>query len=317
MRLALLVLLAGCADDLASIDQPTTISTDTAAEQKQYDAAVDFVKAYTAKCTTPDHARPRVLVSGFGRFMDVTNNASGLIVAKLGGIDYPSGGLKPTVGTRTIALDGVGQVDLCAVVLPVVWDVAPLLLLKELDAFAPDLVIMNGVGDDTQPLWIELGAINEADDIPDATDTLVPNTQYTAIVKGAALKRANLMTWSVIKNTAKAAIAADDRFAHTLTGVVEQPPRNDNSYLCNNLQYAVGYLMDQPAGTNVALLDASNGNGHVNASLAKRYNTVPRVFFHWPVKLTSNGEVNAGVGLLQQIIAAQLATSKAPTRGDF
>lgn len=333
--IALAVCLSSCAIDETTTEDAdeVTIDTSTKLARAQYDAEVEYANRYTPTCTTPNHGRPRVLVSGFGRFRDVTDNASGRIVASLGGIAYPEttqpadGKIDPpgpqvAAGTRTITLPDVGEVDLCAIVLPVVWDLAPILLLKELDAFEPDLVVMNGVADATQPLWIELGAINKAVDLADGSDILEPTG--ASIIKGAATKRANLLAWDAVRTAARRSIArtaADDaRFANILTGVKEQVPRTSNSYLCNNLTYVVSHLMDAPADARVPLLIASDRvadkPNKVVMALDHRYARTPRVFFHWPTRLTYGQGIAGGVDLLRSVIDAQLSAADS-TRGDY
>ncbi|MFT3770624.1 MAG: hypothetical protein QM820_34800 [Minicystis sp.] len=332
--------LGACATDDAldeetrALDDTVTVDTSTARARAQYDAEVAFATHYTPSCTTPAHGRPRVLVSGFGRFRDVLDNASGRIVASLGGFAYPettppkAGKIDPpgpqlAVDARVLTLPGAGEVDLCAIVLPVVWDLAPILLLKELEAFQPDLVIMNGVADPTQPLWIELGAINQAVRLDDGTGVLEPATN--AIIAGAAHTRKNLLSWDAVRAAARRSrneTAADDAgFGDILTGVKEQAPRVSSSYLCNNLTYVTGYLMDAAAGTKVPLLVASDPvageTNKVVMTLDRRYKTTPRVFFHWPTKLTSAHGIKGGVALLREVIDAQLTTAAPPTRGEF
>ena len=51
-------------------------------------------------------------------------------------------------------------------ILPVYWDLAAILIAKEMDSFEPAFVMMNGVAGQRQPIWIELGATNEG--VPDA-----------------------------------------------------------------------------------------------------------------------------------------------------
>src|SRR5262245_39809627 len=45
--------------------------------RKQYDADVAFVNAYRPRCPQTGGTNPRVLVTGFGRFMTIANNATG------------------------------------------------------------------------------------------------------------------------------------------------------------------------------------------------------------------------------------------------
>jgi pyrrolidone-carboxylate peptidase len=319
---------------VGSTDNPVTVDTSSRLARKQYDAEVAFASAYQPRCSAPSSDRPRVLVSGFGRFQNVLDNASGRIVASLGGFAYPetsppkAGEIDPigpqlAVGSRRITLPRVGEVDVCAVVLPVVWDLAPILLLRELDAFEPDFVLMTGVADAEQPLWIELGAINKAVRLEDGTGILAPSAN--AIVAGAAQTRANLLAWSAVRAAARQSreetAAADPRFGNTLTGVKEQAPRADNSYLCNNITYVTGYLMDAAEGTSVPLLVASDPvagkKNKVLVSLEQRQRNTPRVFLHFPTKLTYPKGIQGGVDLLRAVIDAQLDASASSTRGAF
>jgi hypothetical protein len=318
---------------IGSTDSPVKVDTSTKLARQQYDALVDFASSYTPRCNATGN-RPRVLVSGFGRFRDILDNASGRIVASLGGFAYPQtqpprdGKIDPpgpqlAVGTRTITLPQTGEVDICAVVLPVVWDLAPILLLRELDAFEPDLVVMTGVADPEQPLWIELGAINKAVDLADGSGILEPSAK--PLIAGAAQMRANLMSWDAVRVAARRArdeiTASDPRFGQTMTGVKEQAPRANNSYLCNNLTYVTGYLMDAAAGTDVPLLVASDPvagkKNKVLASLAERHNRTPRAFLHLPSTLTYPKGISGGVELLRAVIDAQLEASASSTRGQF
>lgn len=333
-----LVLVGGCmiGEDtswIGTTDEPVTVDTSTKLARQQYDAEVAFASNYQPRCTAAGN-RPRVLVSGFGRFQDVLDNASGRIVASLGGFAYPetsppnAGKIDPigpqlAVGSRTITLPTVGEVDLCAMVLPVVWDLAPILLLREIDAFQPDFVLMTGVADPQQPLWIELGAFNQAMLLEDGTGILEPSAK--PIIAGAAQTRANLAAWNAIRAAARqsrdATAASDTRFGNILTGVKEQPPRKDNTYLCNNITYVTGYVMDAAQGTEVPLLVASDPvagkKNKVLVKLGDRQRTTPRVFMHFPTKLTYPAGIQGGVALLRAVIDAQLDASASSTRGEI
>src|SRR5699024_9149414 len=126
---------------------------------------------YVPQCLGPaGSSRPRVLVTGFGRFMSIENNATGRIVSALvPDVSYPethapaTGELDPpepqlSVAVSTLDLADIGTVDVCAMILPVYWDLAAILIAKETEAFQPSFVMMNGVAGPRQPLWIELGA---------------------------------------------------------------------------------------------------------------------------------------------------------------
>ncbi|MEO7094260.1 MAG: hypothetical protein ABI175_13475, partial [Polyangiales bacterium] len=98
----------------------------------------------------PDPRRKRVLVSGFGRFPQHGINATATLVCRLAGVEPPRpasvGGdadavddpaAHVLVADFTMTLPRAGLVDARAVVLPVFWDVAAIIALREIDAFDP------------------------------------------------------------------------------------------------------------------------------------------------------------------------------------
>jgi hypothetical protein len=130
--------MAACApadDDPLAIDEGSgnevKVDTRSPAARRQYDANVAFATAYAARCARTNSGHPRVLLTGFGRFMDITNNATGRIVSAVvpdaiypetappaaGEVDPPEPQL--SVATRTLVLPGVGPVEICAMILPV------------------------------------------------------------------------------------------------------------------------------------------------------------------------------------------------------
>jgi pyrrolidone-carboxylate peptidase len=350
------LLASACTSETASEDDgpvagdenEVKVDTRTPAARRQYDANVAFATGYTSRCTPSASGRPRVLVTGFGRFMTIENNATGRIISTLvpearypetqppapGAVDPPEPQL--TVATSTLTLPGAGQVDVCAMILPVYWDLAAILIAKEMDAFKPSFVMMNGVAGGRQPIWIELGATNRAAPLDDGSNQLRPavraNEEYAKIVESAAKAenaRANLMSWRAVES---AATAAAERhagemdegvlFSDLLQGVkLAGFPRNSNTYLCNNVTYVTGYLMSHP-GASVRLMKASPAvRGKVNevkVQMATDLRAVPRVFVHWPAQM-DNKHHKAGADVMRSIIDAQLtamAHGDAPTPGD-
>src|SRR5687767_6571714 len=84
------VTLGACAADSDPIGEATTddsnevrVDTRSPEARRQYDANVAFASSYVARCVRGPAERPRVLVTGFGRFMSIGNNATGRIVSKL------------------------------------------------------------------------------------------------------------------------------------------------------------------------------------------------------------------------------------------
>jgi pyrrolidone-carboxylate peptidase len=349
--------LAACAADTdapgeATEEPEVKVDTRSPAARKQYDANVAFALGYKARCPFASASaatkRPRVLVTGFGRFGSIADNATGRIVSTLvpearypmttppapGEVDLPEPQL--SVGTRVAKLPGAsGDVEICAMVLPVYWDLAAVLIAREIEAFRPDLVVMNGVAGSRQPLWLELGAVNAAAPLADGSDQLrafVKKGETLApLVEAAAPEdraRPNLLSWRAVEEGARRAVEAnaarienDVRFGDVAQGVVLAGfPRESNTYLCNNVTYTTGYLMDRP-GKRVRLLRASTRAASkpnwVDVTLKSDHAAVPRVFVHWPSDLATVHR-EAGADVLAAILGAQLgamARGEKPTRG--
>lgn len=355
-RAALFVLLsivAGCvdetADDVGADEDAIKVDTSTPEARRQYDANVAFASSYTSRCSRGIEAssRPRVLVTGFGRFLSIRNNATGRIVSALvpearypGTERPPAGEVDPpepqlSVGGTTLDVPGVGPVDVCGMILPVSWDLAAILIAKEVDAIRPSFVLMNGVAGHRQALWIELGATNRAAKTADGSDQLLPaagDRGWAKIVEGARRseeRQGNLLSWRAVEAAAREAIerhasevdggARFDEIVHgaTFAGF----PRSSNTYLCNNVTYVTGWLMSHP-GREVRLLRASKpvarARNDVRVRIDADLRAVPRVFVHWPSDLAERHH-EAAADVMASIIAAQLRASAgddAPTVGD-
>lgn len=344
---------SACADDDGSgettTDDSNEVRVDTRSPEarRQYDANVAFASSYAARCMRGPAERPRVLVTGFGRFMSIGNNATGRIVSQLASVPYPETSSPPagqvddpapqlSVATTTIDFPGIGEVDVCGMILPVYWDLAAILIAKEIEAFAPSFVMMNGVAGDRQPIWIELGATNRAAPLDDGSNQLRPavgsGEPFARIVEsanGSEDAQGNLLTWRAVETAARTAIEAhaddielDRRFGDLLSGAkLAGFPRSSNTYLCNNVTYVTGFLMGHP-NKEVRLLRASPSiRGRINdvrVKLTSDHRNTPRVFVHWPSELADKHHA-AGADVMKAIIGAQLAAlaeNAAPTRGD-
>lgn len=351
------VLLTACSAEEdpsvgGSSEDEVRVDTSTPLARAQYDANVAFATSYKARCRVQDARFPRVLVTGYGRFLYITDNATGRTVSRAvpaatyprtdapaaGAIDPP--GPQLSVGTSLVTLASGAKVNLCGMVLPVYWDLAAILVAKEIDAFAPDLVVMNGVAGTTQPLWLELGAMNRAGADLDGSGNLGAKTSAAGtapLVTGAAFSRANLLSWKPVRSALEAEIAAqskDAKGASTGFGDVVEGvryagfPRLSNDYLCNNVTYTVGLLMDSPKRT-INLLQAStkvaSKPNSVAVTMKGDFRATPRVFVHWPSALVGGAAedrlLDRAAAVLLRLVDAQLAASKAgaasaPTRGD-
>jgi hypothetical protein len=322
------------------------VDTSSPAARAQYDANVAFALGYRP-VSVARPGRARVLVTGFGRFLDNATNATGKIVSALvpaarypatarparGEVDPP--GPQTSVAQSTLSLPGAGEVDVCAMVLPVYWDLAAILALREIEAFAPDVVLMNGIAGAVQDLWIELGAVNRAMAQRDGSDLLEPAAAADALAPivpdagGDDALRGMLFSWASARDAARAALAeraavraGGRRLDGVLTGVrLAGFPRDGNAYLCNNLSYAVNFAMAHP-GRALTLLCASDpvpgaANG-VTVGLARDARAVPRTFLHWPSRL-AGAHLDAAAGIVRTVLDAQLTAlrtgGEAPTAG--
>lgn len=319
------------------------VRTRTEQEWKQYVANVEFASAYQPTCYgDPLSIRPRVIVTGFGRFLENKENATGRMVSRLvpglaypetepppdGTVDDPAAQTRVTLST--VDIEGVGEVDVCGMILPVFWDVAAILVLKESEAFLPDFVLMNGIAGNRQPMWIELGSVNEAVSLPDGSGTLAPVESGTKLVDEAPEEdraRGLLLSWTDVRTRVEAARAslAPERdadglaFGDILQGVrFATFPRSSNTYLCNNTTYAVNYLFDHP-GETFRLLKPSDpregGPAGIDMKLGVDLSRSPRVFVHWAKDLAGD-HLDRGADLMKEIVAAQLTATAEPTRGD-
>lgn len=353
---ALLALaLAACAaedPDVATDDGVTDapevkVDTSSPTARRQYDANAAFALGYKARCPRGATKRPRVLVTGFGRFQSIADNATGRIVSTMvpearypettppafGELDPPEPQL--SVGSRVMKLPGVDQeVEVCAMVLPVYWDLAAVLVAREIEAFRPSFVMMNGVAGSRQPLWLELGAVNAAAPLADGSDQLRPfvkkGESLAPLVDTAGPEdraRANLLSWQAVRAAASSAVTANARaeergiaFGDIAPGVVFAGfPRESNTYLCNNVTYTTGFLMDRP-GKRVRLMRASTrvlGKPNwVDVTMGADFSSVPRVFVHWPSELASVHR-EAGAEVMKAIVGAQMGAllrGEKPTR---
>lgn len=318
------------------------VKTDTPEQRAQHQANVQFALGYQPQCV-PSKSRRRVIVTGYGRFMHNTTNATGQIVSRLvpaavypetspptpGQVDEP--GPQTSVGQATLTLPRSGDIDVCALILPVYWDLAAILVLKEIEAFQPDLVLMNGIAGSAQPLWLELGSVNRAMNAPDGSDLLSPPEGSALIpqaAKGETL-RGLRMSWDAVKAGAIEAIEAEQdrtddegtRLGDLLTGALFAGfPRAGNTYLCNNIAYTVGYVMDHP-GKTLKLLQASNPSPKTPKSVSVRlksdHRKTAREFMHWPSALRGDN-LDGAAAVMRAVIDAQLealALGDAPTVG--
>jgi pyrrolidone-carboxylate peptidase len=335
--------MIACSDEPESDDNDVIVRTQTEEEWRQYVANVEFADAYQPTCWRDETSpRPRIIVTGFGRFLENKENATGRMVSRVvPGLEYPEteppprGEVDdPAAQTRvvhtTVTLPDVGEVEVCGMVLPVFWDVAAILVLKEASVFQPDFVLMNGIAGNRQPLWIELGSVNEAVSLPDGSGTLAPIETGTKLLEEAPeeeRERGLFLSWTEVRTgvEAKLSLLAPERdadglgFGEVLRGVrFAGFPRSSNTYLCNNTTYAVNYLFDHPTETFRLLRPSHPRDGGptgVDVRLGTDLSGSARVFVHWPKDLAGE-HLDRGALVMERIIASQLLALEPPTRGD-
>lgn len=331
-----------CATDSGDGETSDDVTVDTGSVEAraQYDANIAFARAYTSRCT-PSSGVPRVLVSGYGRFQGNNDNASGRMVELLTGAKYPSsaaaavGPVSPAaetnVATRRVNLEGVGDVDICGMVLPVFWDLAPILVATEMEAFSPDLVVMNGVATELRaiPIRLELGSSNLATTVDeDGSGILkafdkVGDGSDAKLIEGAPTNLPSRMSWQSVKSAMTTALTAQSKLSSIGAAIQRVDfggyPSDWLTYLCNNLIYVINYLASNP-GKETRLLEPSVSLGDHDRGIAtclnRDFRATPRVFIHWPD--LSAKERPSGVEILKAAIAAQLRASASgdlPTPG--
>jgi pyrrolidone-carboxylate peptidase len=334
--------LVACSADLSAPEGESggrvTLSTQGRTARLQYDANVAFAQSYRSRC---DAAAPglRVLVTGYGRFQGNLDNATGRIVEALTGAAYPSTA-RPAAGmvdvpapqtsvrTKAVVQPGLGPVSICGMILPVYWDLAPILLAREIEAFKPDFVVMNGVatGQLNIPLRVELGSTNIATAGPaDGSGVLhafATNPQGEAKVLSEGPDTIpSLLSWRRVQYALNSGVRSRPVLARGVSGVdFGGYPSTWLTYLCNNIVYTTNYLMDHP-GMSTRMLEPSVRLGAsdvgVQMTLRGDFRKTPRVFIHWP-DLPRESHAAAADTLLEGITAQLLAqkAGEAPTRGD-
>jgi pyrrolidone-carboxylate peptidase len=299
---------AACSSDDGGSEDDVRIDTRSALARQQYDANVAFARAYTPRCgAVPEGVQKRVIVTGYGRFQSNLDNATGRIVSALTGAPYPmttppaAAQIDPpeaqvSVQQTTLVDPELGRVAVCGMILPVYWDLAPILLAREMDAWNPDLVVMNGVatGRVHIPMRIELGSANRASTrVMDGTGILRAADDASSDMANMAPVIANgpavlpsLFGFNDVRVAMESVIERDPNLGTTITGVdFGGYPSTWLTYLCNNIVYVLNYLMDRP-GTAVNLLEPSQRLNRrdtgVRTSLRRDFRKTPRVFMHWP-----------------------------------
>ncbi|MFO0664814.1 MAG: hypothetical protein U0174_12735 [Polyangiaceae bacterium] len=338
LALLLLTVSASAHAGKPPVKPDVTVDTKTALARKQYDANVAFATGYRSRCAASAPGK-HVIVMGFGRFDTVTDNTAGRLVEIVTGVKYPltkrppDGQIDPpepqtSVATRTIEVPGVGTASVCGMILPTFWDVAPILLSREIEAFKPSVVIMNGVdgGERGVPMRIELGSANLAQPaVEDGSGILrahSPTLALVPVIAGGPATIPSQMSWNAVRGAVtKAWSASGGDLTHQISAIhLGGYPSAYLTYLCNDVVYVTNYLMSNP-GKRVQLLTPSiplsKDDRGVATSLQGDFRKTARAFIHWPD--VSSSLRPGAASMLRAIVDAQLLASvkgDAPTPGD-
>lgn len=264
------------------------VALDSPAARAQLARNLAFAEDYRA-IGAPPKTRPRALVTGFGRFREHRANATGRAVAALvPGLDYPftdnppNGTVDdpaPQIARGDVAL---ARVDLRAVVLPVHWDTAAFVVARELEAFAPDVVLMTGISARTDRALLETSASNLARPEPDASRHLAPLTGR--LIDDAPEAIALPFPGEVVRGVDVSG------FAPALEPIAARP---DNAYVCNALAFQTSWLL---AGHPLALFD-----DRLTITLGGDVRRTSRAFLHVPA-LTDEAAIAALTVALRTVV---------------
>jgi len=268
----------------------------------------------TPPACDPTAPGKRVLLTGFGLFQGATLNPSGAIVANvadptvwpemhaanqlipvLAGAKLQNGQYATPNGarafTRALEIDQL-KLNVCVLVLDVMWDVAGAIVAYEMDRFQPQAVLMLGAGP-----WgiLEGGARNQTSTLhgfrPDGAPALanVPQSTYTLPAEPSNTELP--MRWDT--HALEASIAP----LMAATFIYPDYPtswRPGNDYICNQISYiALSAAANHPIRLAGGLIE-----------LAPKIQTNPQVgFFHVPSSLSlSNGTIGTWGSLVTSLL---------------
>ncbi len=263
--------------------------------------------------------RRRVLLTGFARFGVHERNASGeLVAALLPGLDLPrfpgpqpdvvfSPELQFVAATGRVHWDDA-DVELVVLVLPVLWDLAAAVVLRAVEQFDPELVVMSGVAGPRQPLWIELGASNQTHPRRDASAHLQPMAD-ARVVPGGPPALGHRAAFPSLLELGRAQLARETSLSEVMPSVeLTGFPRPSNAYICNATAYTVAHALGYP-DRPLTLLEGSADQRGATIHLRRDRAHVPHFFIHWPSELRGP-QIEAAARVLRTIVSAQLRANE-------
>jgi len=193
----------------------------------------------------------RIVVSGFGSFQGTLRNISGLVAESIV-TDAPAGtagnyGIKAS--QREFVFNGK-LITVCAIVLEVQWDLAAAGVLFEIDKFAPDTVIMTGLG--LEGIRIESGAINNTTNLSGYDESGSASGDKNRPISSWVLSSEQGVEDSIrflwnpekIASQNRAALAALNsslglNSVNAFSILPQTAPNPKNNYICNNIAFVV------------------------------------------------------------------------------
>jgi len=290
---------------------------------------IDFARTFKPFSKPRSHRR-RALVTAFGRFGEHATNASATIARALLGEtatfaprattsepDDPAAHVSTMEGV--IDLPTLRSVEIHVVVLPSMWDLAPLLAVRSIEALRPDVVLMNGIGATAQAIAVEAAANNRAALRDDASARIRPRGDGAATKilpqvddppRALSLDVERILgrarsVWSRHASTTEGGL----RFDAVAPSVELAPAREENAYLCNQLAYLVDRALAFPDRALRLLRGVEHDVGidlAMGAATDAKLSRIPRGFVHWPSALVG-AHVEACVEVLRAMLDAQLA----------
>jgi hypothetical protein len=282
-------------------------------------AAFEAYKSGRQSCKVQDTGR-RILLTGFGVFSGADYNISGVVAGSFADAKFtpekidlhapfsPAGA--PDAGrvesgengahviNRSLFIQGQ-RYEICFLKLDVLWDLAAAIIIHEANRFQPEMILMTGRGADVAEL--EGGAFNYAmpgmgynsdgslaEEVTPVSSNPMGDEQIP-ILKNAPMRLA--MSWDNKKLHTRIAPSIKKLGFETL---VHADARWENSYICNNVSYAVlAATRDLPitlAGDKVLLTPHLDRNTVVG-------------FFHFPAAASHRpASVAAWIQVLATII---------------
>jgi len=222
---------------------------------------------------------PRVVLTGFGAFMDAPRNATEEMIRALAselGIDLHARSFRArelATGRGLARLPSGLGVQLSLMVLPVAWEAAGALVAKEARATRASLVIMSGVQGRVRAITFEKVATTARRRLVDELG--VRPRRATRATRALA----TTLDVDVARAAAEAALARES-FGDAVSGAIVRELDETNAFVCNDTAHLTARLT---SGSARVLRSGAAPEGIA----IPRVGRVAHGFVHWPKELES------------------------------